>query len=126
MDTVSQDPIGENAYLTDPQERKWSMWAHASALLGILIPLTNFVGPLLIWLAKKNTLPLATEQAREALNFNLTVVLVAVVGILLWWFGIGWLVLIPLGIAWIALTIVAIVATGSGRPYRYPFALRLV
>ena len=112
--------------LADPRERKWSQLAHASALLGILVPLLNIVGPLMVWLMKKGTLPQAAEEAREALNFNITVTLVAVLCLLLTLVAIGFFLLILLGIAWISLTIVAIVATGSGRPYRYPFTMRLV
>ena len=114
------------AVLADPQERKWAQLAHASALLGIMVPLLNIFGPLAVWLMKKDTLPQAAEQAREALNFNITVTLVAVVCLVLMLIAIGFFLLVVLGIAWVALTIVAIVAAGSGRPYRYPFTLRLV
>lgn len=127
MSTIPPEPtLTEDVYLTDAQERKWSMLAHASALLGIIVPLLNILGPMAVFLIKKGTLPLASDQAKEALNFNITVVLVALVCLLLTLIGIGYFLLILLGIAWISLTIVAIVATGSGRPYRYPFTLRMV
>lgn len=119
-------PTPPPVFLTDPHERRWSMVAHASAFFGLLFPLLNVVGPLVVWLMKKDTLPLATDQAREAVNFNITVCLVALVFAVLVLVSIGYFLLILLGIYWVAFTVVAIVATGSGRAYRYPFTWRLV
>ena len=60
------------------EERQWAMFAHLSALAGGIITagwagsIGCFLGPLVIWLMKKETMPFVDDQAKEALNFNIT------------------------------------------------------
>lgn len=129
---------GGAAAPVDPQERQWAMFAHLSALLGGILTtgwagsIGCFIGPLVIWLVKKDTMAFAGEQAREALNFNITVAIIFLVLFLLTIFtlGIGIIITAPLmfivGIAWLVLTIVAAIKANDGVAYRYPVALRLV
>ena len=120
------------------EERQWAMFAHLSALLGAL--LTGvwgggwgcFIGPLVIWLVKKDTMPFVNDQGKEALNFNITVAIAFVVLFLLsvMTFGIGLIIAIPLwiiiGIGWLVCTIIAAIKANEGVLYRYPFTLRLI
>ena len=102
------------------------MFAHLSALSGVVIPFGNIIGPLVVWQIKKDTLPFAADQGKEALNFNITMLIAAFIGFLLTFVLIG-LVLLPLiGIAWLVFTILAGIKANEGVAYRYPFALRLV
>ena len=115
------------------EERQWGLFGHLSSLAGLFTGgIGNIVGPLIIWLIKKDTMPFAADQAKEALNFNITVVL-AGIGLLVFTlgtFGIGiilaWPAAVALFIAWIVLPIIAAVRASEGREYRYPFILRLV
>jgi uncharacterized Tic20 family protein len=85
-----------------------------------------------IWLVKKDTMPFVADQAKEALNFNITVAIATLVLLILSviTFGIGFIIAIPLwiiiGIGWLVLTIVAGIKANEGVRYRYPFALRLI
>lgn len=120
------------------QERQMAMFAHLSALLGGIITagwagsIGCFVGPLVIWLVKKDTMPFVDDQGKEALNFNITVAIaffaLFVLGIVT--LGIGFAIALPLmliiGIAWLVLTIIASIKANEGVAYRYPFALRLI
>lgn len=119
------------------EERQWGMFAHLSALLGGLLTSVAggwgcFVGPLIIWLIKKDTMPFVDDQAKEALNFNITVAIACVVLLLftLVTFGIGLLIAIPIwiviAIGWLVLTILASIKSSEGVRYRYPFTLRLI
>ena len=102
------------------------MFAHLSALSGAIIPFGNIIGPLVVWQIKKDTLPFAADQGKEALNFNITMLIAAFIGFLLTFVLIG-LVLLPLiGIAWLVFTILAGIKANEGVAYRYPFALRLI
>lgn len=129
------EPIGGDI---PAEERTWAMFAHLSALAGALFTVSFgrgwacFLGPLVIWLVKKDSMPFVADQAKEALNFNITV---AVASLALWvlsliTFGIGLIIAIPLwfviGIGWLVLTIIAGVKANEGVRYRYPFALRLI
>ncbi|MEO8999404.1 MAG: DUF4870 domain-containing protein [Rhodanobacter sp.] len=120
------------------EERQWAMFAHLSAILGGLLTGAFgggwgcFIGPLIIWLVKKDTMPFVDDQGKEALNFNITVAIAFVVLLLLsiMTFGIGLIIAIPLwviiGIAWLVFTIIAAIKANEGVRYRYPFTLRLI
>jgi uncharacterized Tic20 family protein len=108
-------------------ERTWGMIAHLSGFAVFLFPLGgNILAPLIIWLTRRDTSAHVEMEAREALNFNISVTL--------GWIVCGSLVFaligIPLGAAlflyWLVMTIVAGVKASEGIGYRYPFSLRLV
>ncbi len=123
---------------SDPQQRQWAMFAHLSSLLGGLLTtawggsIGCFLGPLVIWLVKKDTMPFVDDQAKEALNFNITVAIIFLVLFLMTIFtlGIGIIITGPLfvvvGIAWLVLTIIAAIKANEGVAYRYPLTLRLI
>jgi uncharacterized protein len=120
------------------EERQWAMFAHLSALLGGLLTsgwagnIGFFIGPLIIWLLKREEMPFVNDQGKEALNFAITVSIVCFALLLLTILslGIGALVTIPLlvviGVAALVLMIIAAVKANAGVAYRYPFSLRLV
>jgi len=108
------------------EERQWAMFAHLSALVGVIIPLGSIIGPLVIWLIKKDTMPFVNDQGKEALNFNITVAIAAVVGWILCFILIGFLLLAVLAIGWLVFVIMATIKANEGTTYRYPFTLRLV
>ena len=119
-------------------ERQWAMLAHLSALLGALVTGVLgggwgcFIGPLVIWLIKRDALPFVNEQGKEALNFNITVAIAvaALWALSLLTLGIGLIVALPawivIGVAWLVLTIIAAVKANAGEHYRYPLCLRLI
>ena len=122
----------------DAQERQWAMFAHLSAILGGLLTsqamggIGCVLGPLIVWQIKKDTMPFVTDQAKEALNFNITVALAMLVLVLLGvgTFGLGFLVTAPwmlvVAVAALVFVVIAAVKANDGVAYRYPFALRLV
>jgi uncharacterized protein len=111
--------------------RNWAMAAHLSAFLGSFVALA-VLGPLVVWLIRREVDGFSEKHAREALNFNLTLLLLIVAGVVvsLLTFGLALLVLAPVGlvvgIAWIVLTILAAVRASEGREYRYPLTIRFV
>ena len=119
-------------------ERQWAMFAHLSALAGGIITagwagsIGCFLGPLVIWLMKKETMPFVDDQAKEALNFNITVAIAFFVLFLLTLgtLGLGAILTVPLmiivGLAWLVHTVIAAIKSNEGVRYRYPFAIRLV
>ncbi len=116
----------------DADERMWAMLGHLSAFTAFITGLGCVIGPLIVWLIKRETMPFAADQAREALNFNITAIIVALgLGLFtLITFGIGALLTVPaaclLFVGWFVLTIVAGVKANNGEQYRYPFAIRLI
>ena len=65
------------------KERVWATFCHLSALAGFLLPWGHLLGPLILWLLRREDSPLVAEQGREALNFQLSVTLYVIAGALL-------------------------------------------
>lgn len=119
--------------LTDAQVRTWHMWCHLSTLSGLLVPLGFVLGPLIIWQMKKNEIPSVEAHGKAALNFQLTLlivaVVIAVVGFILSFFCIGVLFffLLPLvGLAGIIFPIIAGLKANDGKEYKYPYSFTLL
>ena len=114
------------------EERTWAMIAHLSAFSAFVTVIGCVLGPLIVWLVKRDTMPFAADQAKEALNFNITLAIAgcALVLLCIVTFGLGILIAWPVGIvlaiAWFVLTIIAAIKANEGVAYRYPFTLRLV
>lgn len=107
-------------------ERQWTLLAHLSGFAGFVFPLGNVVGPLLIWLLKKEKSPLLEEHAREALNFQISIAIYAVIASILIFVLVGAILLPILIIVQIFLMIKAALAADRGKFYRYPLTMRLV
>jgi uncharacterized protein len=120
------------------EERGWAMAAHLCGLLWlpgsgglIFLPfgglaLFTILGPLIILLAKGQSMPFAAAQAKESLNFQITVWLLGLVFALLAMVLIGFVFLWILGVVNLVLVLIAAIRVSDGAPYRYPFCLRLV
>ncbi len=135
MNDINPAPGADNGI--SAEERQWAMFAHLSALAGGLLTSAIggwgfFIGPLVIWLMKKDTMPFVADQAREALNFNITISAIMLVLLILTvaTLGIGILLTGPLmlivGIAALVLVIIAAMKANQGIAYRYPMTIRLV
>ena len=117
-------------------ERQWAMFAHLSALVAIWMGGMGFLGPLVVWLIKKDEMRFVDDQGKEALNFQLNILLLTVaVGIIgvplsVLTLGLGFVLLIPLLSGLVVLdvifSIVAAIKVNSGEAYRYPYIIRLI
>ena len=98
--------------------------AHLSGII------TGFIGPLVIWLINKDKAEKGwiTGQAKEALNFQITVILALIAAIILTIVSLGLLFFLPMvvGVAALVLCILAGIKANEGVDYRYPFAIRLI
>ena len=117
----------------EAQARMWNMLCHLSALAGFIIPFGNIVGPLLVWQIKKNEIPSVDIHGKAALNFQITVTLTVlagmVVALVLSVIHIG-VVLFPImiliGLAGLILAIIAGIKANNGEDYKYPFSFQLI
>lgn len=125
FDNVTTPPPAP-AGVPSADDRQWGLFAHLASLVGFIIPFGNALGPLVVWLIKKDTMPFVNDQGKEALNFNITVIIAAVVSGILTLVLIGFLLFAVVFIAWVVLTIMAALAANKGEAYRYPFTLRLI
>jgi len=110
----------------DPAERQMAVFTHISALVGFVIPFGNIIGPLVMWLIKKDTMPFVDDQGKEALNFNITIAIAGVICCILFLILIGYFLMIALVIVWLVFVILAAVKASEGVTYRYPLTLRII
>jgi len=137
MNDINPAPVGAEPGAVSAEERQWAMFAHLSALAGGLLTSAVggwgfFIGPLVIWLMKKDTMPFVDDQAKEALNFNITVsaIFLALLLLSVLTLGIGFLVTLPImaivGIGALVLVVMAAMKANNGERYRYPLTIRLI
>jgi uncharacterized Tic20 family protein len=106
------------------------MLAHLLTFLGFAVALGSFIPPLVILLLKQEESDFVADQAKEALNFQITVLIAGIAWTVLLLTGVFACVAIPLMILTalgdIVLVIMAAVSASQGEAYRYPFAFRFV
>ncbi|MFZ5468131.1 MAG: DUF4870 domain-containing protein [Myxococcota bacterium] len=107
-------------------ERMMAMLAHLSAFAGWVIPFGNVLGPLLVWVLKKDTMPLVNQHGKEALNFQISLTLYMLVSAVLVLVVIGVFLLIGLVLFGVVVIILAAVKANQGLPYRYPLTIRFI
>ncbi len=124
--------------VTNSEERGWAMAAHLCGLLWVLgsgsliflpfggLVLFTVLGPVIILLAKGDSMPFVAAQAKESLNFQITVWLLGLLFALLALVLVGFVLLWILGIVNLVLVVIAAIRVSDGTPYRYPFSWRLV
>jgi uncharacterized Tic20 family protein len=92
-------------------------------LAGILFA---FIPALIVWILKKDDSEFIADQAKEALNFQITVILAQFVAWILAWILIGFFFMFIIWALNIVFCIIAAIFTSKGETYRYPFCLRLI
>ena len=122
--SVNQNPMQSNGYTKD--ERMWAMIAHLSAVVGFIIPFGNIIAPLLIWILKKDESAFINDQGKEALNFQISVTIYAIVCVILIFVVIGILLIIILGVLVLIFVIIASINSYDGKAYRYPLTMRII
>ena len=108
------------------EEKTLGMLCHLLAFCGYIIPFGNIIGPLVIWLTRKDTSPFVDDQGKESLNFQITVSIACIVCIPLVFVCIGGLLLIAIAVADLILVIIAAINAAAGTAYRYPVTWRVI
>ena len=126
----------------EQQVRTWTMLCHLAALSTLIFSLGLVLGPLLVWQIKKNEMPEIEAHGKEAVNFQLTIVIINII----LWIIIGgftsfyWMVRSPImfgylgfgivigcvNIAALVLAVIAGLRANNGGFYRYPFSIRFI
>lgn len=111
------------------------MAGHLASLVN-LIGIPSPVGPLVVWLLKRHDSAFAAQEAKESLNFALSVwiygLLFVVVGVVSLLQG-NWATAIVMGLLWVSLILGSLVFSiiggmraSEGKPYQYPLNIRLL
>ena len=112
-----------------PNKNEWTMGmlCHLSALAGYMFPPFGFVvGPLIIWMLKRQEMQFVEVEGKESLNFQISMLIYHMVAGLLCFVIIGFLLLPAVIVANIVFTIMAALKAANGESYRYPFCIRFI
>ncbi|MBW3670150.1 MAG: DUF4870 domain-containing protein [Acidobacteria bacterium] len=117
-------PHGHNQ---NEEARRWAMITHLSALIGLLGNGIGFLlAPLIVWLIKKDLDPFVDDQGKEAVNFQITMFIAAIIALILSFVLIGIPILIVIGLMAVIFPIVAAIKASEGNYYRYPLTIRFL
>jgi uncharacterized Tic20 family protein len=119
---------------TQKNLRTWTVLCHASALAGFFVPAAGHIlGPLLVWLLKRDESSEIDKHGKESLNFQISMFIytaaLSVVCFILIFVLIGFLLIPLLAILYVAdivLVIIASLKASEGQFYRYPLTIRLI
>lgn len=106
--------------LSPSDERLWATLAHAGGII------FGFIAPLVIWLVQKDKSAFVEDQAKEALNFQILLTIVYIVGAILTVILIGALLMLAAWVCAVIFGIMGAMAANKGTAYRYPFNWRLI
>jgi len=115
----------ENSALPPPiasqDDKTLGMVMHILCLVGFPI-----IGPLIIWLMKKDQSPYLDAQGRELLNFQISYFIYAMISAVLIAVLIGIVLIFAVGIASLVFTIIGLVKAADGKVYRFPLCIRML
>jgi uncharacterized protein len=112
-------PAAASAQLSPEQDVQWASFAHLGGVLGVL-------PSLIIWLVFKDRGAFTNTEAKEALNFQITLIFGYIISAILWIVFVGYLLTWAVWIVGVVFSIIAFLQVKDGRHYRYPFAIRLI
>lgn len=116
---ANEEPMSIERVASD--SRGWAVAAHLIPFIGV-----SFLGPLIIWLIKRDEDPFVEVNAREATNFQISVLIYAIVSAFLILVLIGIPLFIAVAIFAFVAAIVAAVKAADGKEFRYPLTIRLI
>lgn len=127
MTVPQQTEPTSNQPAHDEEARRWAMICHLSALVGLLGNGIGFLlGPLIVWLVKKDSDPFVDDQGKEAVNFQITMFIVIIVSAILSFFLIGIPILIIAAVMAVVFPIIGAIKANDGEFYRYPLTIRFI
>jgi len=120
----------------DRQANTLAMLCHLLGFAGFIVPFGNFIGPLIIWLVKKDEYPLVDDQGKESLNYQISIFIYVIVIVALGFaaafpaYPFAIIFTLPLTgiitILYFAFMIIACIKANEGTAYRYPLTIRFI
>jgi uncharacterized Tic20 family protein len=112
--------------MTAKEERTYALFCHLGALSGFVVPFGNIIVPLILWITKKGESPFIDAHGKEALNFQISMLIYSFVCLLLVLVIIGIFLLAALWLFNLVIVIIAAIRASDGEQYRYPLSIRFV
>ena len=108
------------------EEKNWAALSHIASFAGFFIPFGNIVGPLLVWVLKKEDSSYVDFHGKEALNFQISVTIYFLIASALVILLIGIPLLLLVFLFSFIFPVIAAIRASEGVYYYYPFSIRLI
>ena len=121
-------PVGVTApTVSSSNVRTWNILCHASALLGVFLHFPgHLLGPLIVWLAKRDDSPEIDAHGKESLNFQISMLIYNGIAVVFCLVLVGFAFLAVLWVLNAVFVIVASIQASDGKFYRYPMTIRFI
>ena len=117
---------GTGPAAVDQEVRNTAVAAHLSTFAGLVVPFGSVIGPLAVWLTRRDRDPFIDHAGREALNFGISIAIYGSLMLVAALMLVGIPLLIVGVIAWVVLASLAAAKVSQGQAYRYPLTMRLI
>ncbi|MGS0681102.1 DUF4870 domain-containing protein [Shewanella sp. 125m-7] len=107
-------------------EKNMGVLVHLASFSGYLIPFGSILGPLVIWLMKRDEYAFVESCGRNCLNFKISVIIYFIVSGILMFVGIGFFLFGILAIFDVIVTIIAAIKASEGVSYKYPLTINFI
>lgn len=123
---VEEAPTSQRVSASGLQEweRTYAMWTHLLLLAGFFLPV---VPSLILWLIKRDQSSFVDDHGKEAVNFQISLVIYMLVSVpLIIICGLGYVTMFAACVVGIVGMILAAVGANRGQYFRYPMSIRLI
>ncbi|MDN3378792.1 MULTISPECIES: DUF4870 domain-containing protein [unclassified Pseudoalteromonas] len=110
----------------DKEQRTWAMLCHLSALAGFIVPMGSIIGPLIVWLIKKDEMPIVNEHGKKSLNFQITMLIAYIICFILMFVVIGVILLPIVAVFSFVMVVIGAIKANDGKEFNYPITLNLI
>jgi uncharacterized protein len=119
-----------SARLSDPaasaNDRTYATFMHLMLVIATFTAVPLILGPLIMWLLKKDHSPYINDHGKEALNFNLSIFIYMIAAALTFVCGLGIVIMPAVWIFGLIFSVIAAIAANRGEYYRYPACIRII
>jgi uncharacterized Tic20 family protein len=123
-ETVQESPGSKEV---NKDARMWAMFCHLASLAGLVVPVVGcIIGPLIVWQIKKEEFSFVDEQGKEAVNFQISMLIYGIVAGLLCFVCVGFVLAPAVAIFDLVFMLIAAVKANNGEHYRYPLTIRFI
>ncbi|MCH1931119.1 DUF4870 domain-containing protein [Shewanella sp. A25] len=107
-------------------DREFGLLVYASSFIGYLVPFGSILGPLILWLMKRDESAFVDRCGRSCLNFKLSMLVYVLIGAVLAIIGIGFILLLALAALDLICTVIGLIKASEGQVYRYPLTIKFI
>ena len=108
------------------EEKNWAVAINLITFIGYIIPFGNIIGPLVIWLMKKEGSDFIDEHGKAVINFQISIYIWFILAGLLCMIFIGFFFVFALILIEIIYTIINAIKAKDGKSPKYPFSIKFI